>query len=383
MKKITLVFIVHCSLFITHCFSQETFPVNGTRENNKLYYAFTNATIFTDYQTKIDSATLLIKEGKIVAAGKGITIPEGAVVTDLKGKYIYPSLVDVYSSYGMPEIKKEKTGQGPQMESKTKGAYAWNQALKPEFNAASVFSADAKKAEELRKNGFGALLTLQKDGIARGTSAFVLLGDGKDNKQLLKEKVTACYSFSKGTSPQDYPSSLMGSIALLRQTYLDAQWYAQESAKAKENNLSLKAWNDIQTLPQLFESDDFLSALRADKVGDEFGKQYLIKGSGTEYRRMEEIKNTNASFILPLDFPDPYDVEDPYDAMMVDLDDLKHWEMAPTNPAAFEKNNIPFAITADGLKDVSKFWKNIRKAIELGLSETEALKAITLPPQNY
>lgn len=378
MKKTLLLLILHCSLCILNSFAQETFPVNGTRENNKLYYAFTNATIFTDYQSKIDSATLLIKEGKIEAAGKGVKIPEGAVVTDLKGKFIYPSLVDIYTSYGLPEAKKENSGQGPQMESKTKGAYAWNQALKPEFNASSVFSVDTKKAEELRKNGFGSVLTLQQDGIARGTSAFVLLGEGKDNKLLLKEKATACYSFKKGNSTQDYPSSLMGSIALLRQTYLDAQWYAQNTRT--EKNLSLQSWNDIQSLPQIFDTDDFLSALRADKVGDEFGKQYILKGSGTEYRRMDELKATNATFILPLNFPDPYDVEDPYDALIVNLDDLKHWEMAPTNLAAFEKNKIPFAITADGLKDLSKFWKNLRKAIEYGLSETEALKAITYTP---
>ncbi len=377
MKKILLTLCLvpaYCLLSS----AQETFPVNGTRENNKLYYAFTNATIFTDYQTRIDSATLLIKEGKVEAAGKGIKIPEGAVVNDLKGKFIYPSLVDIYTSYGLPEAKKENAGPGPQMESKTKGAYAWNQSLKPEFNAAFVFSVDTKKAEELRKNGFGSVLTLQQDGIARGTSAFVSLGEGKDNKLLLKEKAAACYSFKKGNSTQDYPSSLMGSIALLRQTYFDAQWYAQNTTA--EKNLSLQSWNELQSLPQIFDTDDFLSALRADKVGDEFGKQYILKGSGTEYRRMDEIKATNASFILPLNFPDPYDVEDPYDALIVNLDDLKHWEMAPTNLSAFEKNKIPFAITADGLKDLSKFWKNMRKAIEYGLSETEALKAITYSP---
>ena len=381
MKKLLLTFCLLLAVFCQFSSAQETFPINGTRENNKLYYAFTNSTIFTDYQTKIENATLLIKEGKIEATGKDIKIPEGTVVTDLKGKFIYPSLVDVYTSYGMPEVKKE-SAHGPQMESKTKGAYAWNQALKPEFNASSVFTVDAKKAEELRKSGFGSVLSLQRDGIARGTSAFVLLGDGKENKLMLKEKAAACYSFTKGNSTQDYPSSLMGSIALLRQTYFDAQCYASQTIGdgRGEVNLSLQAWNETQSLPQIFETDDFLSALRADKVGDEFVKQYIIKGSGTEYRRIDEIKATNASFILPLNFPDPYDVEDPFDALIVNLDDLKHWEMAPTNLAAFEKNKIPFAITADGLKDLAKFWKNLRKAIEYGLSETEALKAITYTP---
>lgn len=380
MKKFFFTIVVCCSLCVSGLFAQETFPLNGTKENNKLYYAFINATIFVDYQTRIDSATLLIKEGKIEAVGKKVTIPKGAVITDLKNKFIYPSLIDIYTSYGLPEVKKEKGGNRPQLESNTKGAYAWNQSLKPEYNASSVFSVDSKKAEELRKNGFGAALTLQKDGIARGTSAFVLLGEGTDNKQLLNDKTTACYSFRKGNSDQTYPSSLMGSIALLRQTYFDAQWYAAGGREEEGTNLSLKAWNENQSLPQVFETDDFLSALRADKLGDEFGIQYILKGSGTEYRRMDEIKATNAAFILPINFPEPYDVEDPFDALVVDLEDLKHWEMAPTNPVAFEKNNIAFAITADTLKNYSKFWKNLRRSIELGLSEAAALKAITYTP---
>ena len=69
----------------------------------------------------------------------------------------------------------------------------------------------------------------------------------------------------------------MGTIALLRQTYLDAQWYKTKPA-GEGFNLSLKAWNDIQDLPQVFEANDKWNDLRADKIGDEFGVQYIIKG---------------------------------------------------------------------------------------------------------
>src|SRR5690606_32725495 len=139
-------------------------------------------------------------------------------------------------------------------------------------------------------------------------------------------------SFRKGKSTQNYPSSLMGSIALLRQTYLDGQWYKDHGHK-EEKNLSLEAWNEVQQLPQIFEVDDQLSALRAVKIEDEFGKKYIIKGSGQEYRRIDALKKTGASFIIPLDFPKAFDVEDPFDALQADLSDLKHWELAPHNPA--------------------------------------------------
>jgi imidazolonepropionase-like amidohydrolase len=281
----------------------------------------------------------------------------------------------------MPEIKRESFGRGggPQMESNTKGAYGWNQSIRPETQADKLFTADGKAADELRKLGFGSVLTFKKDGVARGSAVFVSLANKNENETVLKDKAAAMYSFDKGTSTQDYPSSLMGSIALLRQTYFDADWYQKSNAQ-KEFNISLDAWNKLQSLPQIFEVNDKLSALRADKVGDEFKMQYIIKGSGDEYQRMDDIKATNARFILPLNFPATFDVEDPYDAAMVSLAEMKNWEMAPMNPSAFEKKFIPFAITTDGLKDKKDFWKNLRKAIEYGLTEKMALRSLTLTP---
>lgn len=378
MKKIKC--IVLTMLITAFAEAQVTFPTNGPVNNNNVYYAFTNAKLFADYQTVIDNATLLIKNGVIVQAGTNVTLPKGTVVADLKGKYIYPSFIDPYSTYGMPEIKKGAPWNPyPQMESSTKGAYDWNQAIKPETDAVKLFVADNKSAEELRNLGFGSVLTFMKDGIARGSAVFVSLGNEKENKVVITDKVAAMYSFEKGSSTQEYPSSLMGSIALLRQTYLDAQWYAAATGKT-EYNISLDAWSKLQNLAQIFEIRDKLSALRADKIGDEFKMQYIIKGCGNEYQRIEEIKATNCKFILPLNFPLAYDVEDPYEAMQVSMTDLMHWEMAPMNPASFEQNFISFAFTTADLKEKKDFWKNLRKAIDHGLSEKQALKSLTYSP---
>jgi imidazolonepropionase-like amidohydrolase len=358
----------------------ETFPVNGVFNRNHNYYAFTNAQIHTDYQTVIPNGTLLIRNGLIVEAGDKVSIPKGAVVYDMKGKHIYPSLIDIYTSYGMPEVKKDQGNWWmPQMESKTKGAYNWNQAIKPETDAYKLFADDSRAAEEMRKYGFGAVLSSQKDGIARGSAVFVALGEGQENALILSDRAAALYSFSKGSSTQDYPSSLVGSIALIRQTYLDAQWYKTDKNK-KEYNISLEAFNNLQGLPQIFEVTDKYSVLRADKIGDEFKIQYIIKGNGTEYQRLDEIAATNAKLIIPIGFPVAYDVEDPYDAALVSLEQMKHWEMAPLNPSALESKGIQFAITTSDLKDKKDFWKNLRKAIDYGLSEKQALKALTYTP---
>jgi imidazolonepropionase-like amidohydrolase len=357
-----------------------TFPVNGVADQRHTIFAFTNAHIVQDAETTIDKGTLLIQDGMILDIGAAVTVPQNAVIFDMQGKWIYASFIDPYSTYGMPEIKRQPWSPGPQYNSSRGGAFGWNDALKPETDASRIFTNDAKAADEYRQLGFGSVMSFSKDGIARGTSVCVSLNaeDG-DNKVIIKDRAAACYSFDKGSSRQEYPSSLMGSIALLRQTYYDADWY-RTAKNNPEYNISLDAWNKNQSLPQIFETSDKWNVLRADKMGDEFKVQYIFKGSGNEYQRIAEMKATGGSFIVPLNFPDAYDVEDPYDAEFIDYADLKHWELAPLNPSAFEKNNIPFALTASDLRDKKEFWNNLRKAVRYGLTTKAALKALTTTP---
>jgi imidazolonepropionase-like amidohydrolase len=199
---------------------------------------------------------------------------------------------------------------------------------------------------------------------------------------MLKEKASAHYSFNKGSSMQSYPSSMMGSIALLRQTYQDAWWYFNNPTK-EGVNLTLQAWNNSQKLAQIFDAGDKWNVLRADRIGDEVGVQYIIKAGGNEYQRIREMAETKAPFILPLNFPAAMDVEDPNDARFVSLADMKHWEMAPTNPAAFEKAGIPFCLTTADLRDGRSFSANLRKAIDNGLSESAAMDALTRMPAQF
>lgn len=366
-------------------FSQPTFPENGVADPRHGHFVFTNATIIKDAGTTITNATMVVKDGKIVAVGSGLKVPAGAVEVDCKGKYIYPSFIDVYADYGIPQPQRTGGGgqfnpsQQPQLETATKGAYGWNQAIKSDAEAYRMFAVDDAKAKPLREAGFGTVLTHIRDGIARGTGAVVSLASEKENLVIIKERASAHYSFSKGTSTQSYPGSMMGMIALLRQTYLDAQWYKNKPA-TEGLNLSLKAWNETQDLPQIFEAGDKWNNLRADRIGDEFGVQYIIKAGQNEYQRIKEMKGTNATFILPLNYPQAQDVEDPNDARFVSLKDMKHWELAPANAAAFEKAGIPFCLTTADLRSVNQFWANLRKAMEYGLSENKVMEALTKTP---
>lgn len=367
--------------------AQSTFPANDVASPRSGYYAFTNATIVKDAATTLQNATLLIKQGKIENVGTAVSIPKDAVVIDCRGKYIYPSFIDLFSDYGItaptPPARDGNFFARQQLTNNTKGAYGWNQAIKSDVDGSKIFTGDDTKAKSLRDIGFGTVLTHQKDGIARGTGPVVSLATQPDNFTILKEKAAAFYSFNKGSSTQSYPGSMMGMIALLRQTYLDAQWYktAPPAQTAKEGvNLSLKSWNDNQALPQIFDAGDKWNDLRADKIGDEFGVQYIIKGGGNEYQRIRDIAATKAAYILTLNYPAAMDVDDPNDLRFVGLDDLKHWEMAPGNPAAFEKEGINFCLSTADLSSITDFFPNLRKAIEYGLTENKALDALTKTP---
>ncbi|HEY6504534.1 MAG TPA: amidohydrolase family protein, partial [Chitinophagaceae bacterium] len=345
--------------------------------------------IVKDGQTTLKNATMVIRKGKIIAVGAGVTVPKDAVTVDCSGKFIYPSFIDIYADYGTGTAQPAgpggfgggqfNPGQQPQLASGTKGAYGWNEAIRTTADAYKVFTVDDAKAKPLREAGFGTVLSHVRDGIARGTGAVVTLANEKENLIILKEKASAHYSFSKGTSRQSYPGSMMGMIALLRQSYLDAQWYKTKPA-GEGLNLTLQAWNDIQGLPQIFEANSKWNDLRADRIGDEFGVQYIIKAGQDEYQRIKEIKATNATYILPLNYPQAQDVEDPNEARFVSLTDMKQWELAPTNAAAFEKAAIPFCLTTSDLRNVSQFWTNLRKAMDYGLSEAKAMEALTKTP---
>jgi hypothetical protein len=104
MKKI---FLFLLPLAISNiAFAQQTFPVNGISNKNHIFYAFTNAKIFVDNEVIIEKGILLIKEGLIIDVGEKVNIPKGTVVVDLKGKSIYPALIDAYTNYGIPVLKR-------------------------------------------------------------------------------------------------------------------------------------------------------------------------------------------------------------------------------------------------------------------------------------
>ncbi|MFT5256637.1 MAG: imidazolonepropionase-like amidohydrolase [Arenicella sp.] len=378
MRKLLLysLFLLSISLH-----SQDYFPTDaGVKTTENTLVALTNATIYVTPEKVLKKGTLLIEDGKVIEVGKNVTIPKGAKIVDLSGKTVYPSFIDAYSDFG---VKKPKSATGrsrtAQYEPSREGYY-WNDHIRPDINPLNDFSFDTKKAKELLDAGFGVVNTHLQDGIIRGNGLLIALNPNASNAYRILDTKSAQYlSFSKSAlSKQAYPGSRMGAMALLRQTYNDAAWYA--NGNMKNTDLALEALNENKNLTQIFETNNLLDAVRADKVGDEFGIQYTIVGSGDEFERIGDVKSTNANFIIPINFSKAYDVSNPLLAQQISLRDMRKWNQEPSNLKVLSENGINFALTTRSLKSVKTFHKNLQKAIKYGFDKEKALASLTTIP---
>ncbi len=372
---------------------QKTTPPEGLRENTPQVFALTNARLVLSPGNVIEKGNLVIREGVIEAVGANAAVPADAIVLDMKGKTIYPGLIDSYSDWGLPKPPQRTPGgfgrrqQAQQPPEEPRGPRYWNPNVLAHQKANELFSPDEEAAGKLREQGITTVLSVPTKGIFKGTSALVDLGEGKPNDLIVKPAVAQHITLQTNSMGDDYPNSLMGAIALVRQTFLDADWYRQAQAAWSRNpklvrpevNEALAALNQPVGI-YVIEAGDELDFLRAAKIGQEFTLSLIVRGSGTEYLRLNAIKATGLPVILPVNFPYPPSVENTDEAVEVTLRELRLWDEAPENPKRLADAKIPFAFASATLKDSGNFLKNVKKAVERGLSQEAALAALTTTP---
>lgn len=394
----SFVFSVIASLLFTSAITAQiplkTADIDGLRTKENSYIALTDLTIVPSPGTVISNGVIIIKNGIIENVGSGLSIPKGATIRSAKGMWVYASFVEPYM-----EMNRKGTRTGAAMNDEEdnpgkaqpldRGARYWNEAIRPEKSVADYANIDTKTAEEWVSLGFGAAHCNATDGILRGHSALVLLREGSASDIILRHDIGQWISLRKGNSPNPYPSSMMGSIALLRQAFYDAQWYAKAHAIARqsaitppETNISLEALAaDIEKkMPFFFETNNEHTIMRGDKIAKEFSLPMMYIGNGFEYRRLASLAAIKPTLILPVNFPAVPDVSTADRAEDISLEDLLHWDAAPANPYRLDSVGISFCFTTRSLKNKSDFLPNIRKAISYGLTKEKALAALTMTP---
>jgi imidazolonepropionase-like amidohydrolase len=366
------------TIHLSEITAQKYFPENGPANPTSECFAIVNATIWQDADNMIKDATLIIRNGKVEACGKNIIPPRDAQIIQAKGRFVYPAFIDLFTNYGMPHKHDDAhESENKFVSSKAKQPYGWNEAIRAEQQAAQVFAADAKQAAMHHQMGIGAALTHIQDGISRGTAALVHIANTNSHQSIINEQQAAAFSFKKGSSKQPYPQSLMGSIALLRQSYYDAQWHKQQK---EQSNLTLDALLSQMGMLSIFEASNQLDILRAAQIKDEFKLNYIVKTTGDEYRNLDAIKQTGIPLIVPVNFPKPYSIQSPLDAQLISTTDLMHWEIAPQNISMIVNKQIPFCITTSGCESANEFFNNLYKTKQFGVSDAALLRALTETP---
>ena len=352
----------------------------------------------------LDSATILIRDGFITAVGADVKIPPDARVWEMKGMTIYAGFIDPYLSFGAkgPTPSGAKPGAsltigkffgvvGAGNDSGNPGPGSDVPQVTPERRAALNYSPDQKTLEKLRELGFTSGNLVFDKGIFRGSTAFVALSDAEPNRALIKPDVFQQVVFDTENGREDgYPESLMGVIAVVRQTFLDAQHYALDVADFQKQSKRLRpefnpAWEALRPasagkMRVLFEPESVSMMDRVTRIAQEMKLDICIVSSGQEWRRPELAKAAKVPFIVRLDFPELSKLPDEDDWNDISLDQLRAWDWAPENAAVLREQKIEIALTTDGLSDKKNFRKNLKSALERGLSEDDVLAALTIVP---
>ena len=384
MRRIVLLLAVAGLLPVTAGAQQatRTQPVEGLRENAVRIHALTGARVVTAPGQVTENATVVIRDGIIEAVGAGVQPPAGARVWDASGHTVYPGFIDAHADLGMDD----PPGEGDV------GPTHWNPQVRAYFSTASDLQDDADRRAALRSIGFGAALAVPRLGIFRGSAAVIDLSDGNVRQRILRPDVVQSVSFSRsGQLGGSYPNSPMGAIALIRQTLLDADWYQRAWQAYEDGGRTFLPPETSEALaaleaaarggqPLFFEATREEEYLRTQAIAREFPIDPWIRGSGEEYRIVDVIRQSDIPLVIPVAFPDAPDIEGPEDVLDEDLAGLRHWYLAPTNPARLAEAGVEFAITADGLASEADFLPNLRAAVARGLAPDRALAALTTVP---
>jgi len=352
------------------------------KDNTPAVHAFTNAIIYTHPGTVLQNATLVIRNGVIESVGTNVDLPADARVWNMEGKTIYPGFIDAYSDVGMKEPRVELD----------RGNLSWNPQLRAQLTADGEFDSENDGSEPLRSQGFTTALSVPPLGIFKGEAAVMSLGKGSVSDRVVRPGVAQGVSLTRSTEfGFSYPTSAIGAIAFIRQTLYDADWYARAhqvyndnpaGLQRPESNAALAALEDAVhgNQPLLFETRSDEEILRTIRLKNEFNITPWIRGNGHEYKLLDVLADEEIPLIVPLNFPDTPDVNTPEDALNENLSTLRHWYLAPENPARLEESGIPFSLTADGLENPAQFLGNLREAVHAGLSPQTALAALTTNP---
>lgn len=332
-------------------------------------YAIAGGTVHPVSGPAIPDGVVVIRGGLIESVGPNAAVPADASVIEVKGAHVYPGLIDAQTSMG---FTSPASGDKPPEPA-------------PDFVALRNVKLTDDDMDARRRTGVTTIVTAPTHGIFNGQSAVVNLGSGPVEARAIKSPAALQIGFNPRPT-WTWPDSLMGVVAYLRQTFLDAQHHvaAREvydrspaGLQRPQENPGLDALRPVirRELPVVFIADSDNQMRRAQSLARELGVRIILSGARQGY--LAPAQWDDVPMLVSVKWPvAPQDKEDREDQPLRVIRDR---QLAPTTPAEFAKNGVTFALVSGAGKSAD-FIPGIRKAIENGLSADDALRATTLTP---
>ena len=343
----------------------------------------------------IDKGAIVIRDGLIESVGPvdKIKVPEDAEIVEAEGLVAYPGLISAFTNAFVEMPRPEAQSATPEEFAQGRTQTAPTDPFPPGPAAMVLEQLKPKKSaiEGYHKGGFTTVLSAPMRGIFEGQSVVLDLNGEALGPMVVRNGAALHINFTTERGGV-YPSSLMGAIAHIRQSFIDADYYAARQAQYAKNPAGIKRPEYDARLealvpfvrdrkPVVFQCNNVEDVKRALKIVAEFKLNAMLAGANEAWRAAEAIKKSPVPLLVTLEFRPPQ--TSAYATQGEELRRKAEAEIYPANAANLAKAGIGFALVSGANPDGPTVLKNVRTAIKAGLAKDAALEALTLRPARY
>ena len=362
------------------------------------YFAIRGVTVVPVSGPKLENVTVIISRGIISAVAKDATIPDEAWLIDGNGLTVYPGLIDSFTDVGIPAGTPPSGGEGSVAGTRQQAPISHGPEDRPGAtpwrSAASEANLSDKRIETWRSAGFTTVISAPKGGMFPGQAALLDLEGERNGDMVVKTPVAIPVSLQPGGNFNSFPGSLMGSIAYVRQIWIDTDWWnkaegiydknprgvarprydrvnAALAEALREHALVLVPANNTREIRRSFNLvENWRTLVESWRINA------VLYGGQMSYEVADEIAAKKLPVLVNLKWPEAEKDADPDD--IPSLNTLRFRDRAPSSPAALAKAGVKFAFYSDAITAPKDILKAVKKAIDAGLAPDAALRALTL-----
>ena len=354
------------------------------------YFAIRGVTVVPVSGPRVENATVIIARGVIKTIAKDAPVPDEAWVVDGKGLTVYPGLIDAFTDVGILPAAVPSGGEGgSRPQPPTSRGPEDRPGTTPWRSAADEVSLADKRIETWRSAGFTTVVSAPKGGIFPGQAAVLDLDGERNGDLVVKAPVAIPVSLQPLGGFANFPGSLMGSVAYVRQVWLDVDWASKADASYEKNprGMARPRYDRSNTVLAealedhalvLIPANNATQIRRAFDLADRWHVNAALYGGQMSYEVAGEIAAKKIPVLVDLKWPEAEKDSDP-DAVP-SLETLRFRDRAPSSPGALAKAGVKFAFYSGAITAPKDMLKAVKKSIDAGLAPDAALRALTLSP---